>query len=1115
MRRLSAQKLFIGAAVTGLAALGSPLVLAEIRLVAELRPEQQQSQLQQVAVEVIGAEAEIAPMFPDIDPADDPYAMRNLYTVRAPSADAPDQPWDLANALRDRGDFLRVEPDAEDVLVDATARAVLCPGGIDDEATADPAWSLRAVNAEQAWALTPPAGGRRFGEGVRICHLDTGWSEHEDLDAARLDLDSDYDILDGDETAEDPLNYTGSRGHGTSTGSVIASSGGIGESGEILPPGKITGIAPKATLVPMRSIKSVIRFFDSDVAKAVRRSVEARCDVISMSLGGRAFFGLERALLDAVRHGVIPVAAAGNCVRYAVAPAVYDTTVAVAASTVHRLPWGGSSGGRDVDIAAPGLRVHVAWKKAPDDPLNNTVRSDGTSYSAAFTAGAAALWVAHHGEQAIRQAVGAGTRKDLFVELLRRSADAPAGWDSSRYGAGMLDVAALLLSPLGNAGNSARTAMQPMDNLELLARVSGRDTAQLRRELQALLGAEDIATVIDRHGPELAHMAAQEPESFAEMLDAVSGDAGAAASGRRSAMTALTAMGSKSLLQSVSSIRPGPFVQDPAPALPAITQRVLLEIDRMQGTRPVRTAQSVNGRRVSLAEIYRSAGIDLRIVEDQTDIPRLSSVRLADLHALLNGNRSQVAEEGEWHIYMLVVSKDRDSPSTLGIMFDFGENDANDVPRESFAVFESAHDGMRGGAAREMLLTTAHELAHVFNLHHTDWDGSSFTRGATVESYSLTDSVRWSLSGASVEHFGSHPERLVTPGGGNLPFGLITQTHAGRHKASPRENYSVVPDDTSALRRGASIDASAAIRTRLAPVNDVSATSPLRLVIETAKESYTVGEAVSLTVAVFNEGDAPHDVVPLLSPEYGFLSVLIRGPGQQEFRPFRPPVLRGARMASLARTLAPSEFIIDDARIFFSSGGWTFEEPGEYEIQASYPADTEFSDDVIRSETLRVTVESAATQSSAGASRLLFDRGGLRLGAEQGLFLYMGGGDHLEFAADQLRQMVREFPQAAQADPVRVALANEALQPTVDQAGGGNPAPRLDEAQQYLRGLEEADSVPGVGLMRVQQRLLRELETEGRDEEARSLREDFDEQQQSKDLQFLDRGQVEKELKLE
>ena len=40
------------------------------------------------------------------------------------------------------------------------------------------------------------------------------------------------------------------------------------------------------------------------------------------------------------------------------------------------------------------------------------------------------------------------------------------------------------------------------------------------------------------------------------------------------------------------------------------------------------------------------------------------------------------------------------------------------------------------------------------------------------------------------------------------------------------------------------------------------------------------------------------------------------------------------------------------------------------------------------------------------------------LGAEQGLFLYMGGGDHLEFAADQLRQMVREFPQAAQADPV-------------------------------------------------------------------------------------------------
>lgn len=1111
MRQLSVQDLFFSVIATGLSALGSAAVAAESRLVVELRPDQSQSHLEQIMAEVFGAKVEVSPMFRDIDPEDDPYALRNLYTVYAASGDASESPWDTAYQLRDRGDFLRVEPDYEDVLVDPTARALFCSKSIDDESTADPAWSLLAVNADQAWKLTPPENGKRFGEGVRVCHLDTGWSEHEDLDAARLDLDNDYDILDEDDNAQDPLNYRGTRGHGTSTGSVIASSGGIGESGGTLPPGKITGMAPKATLVPMRSVKSVIQFLDSDVAKAVRRSVEASCDVISMSIGGRIFFGLERALMDALRHEVIPIAAAGNCVGFVVAPAVYDATVAAAASNVREVPWRGSSRGRSVDISAPGERVHVAWKKSPEDPSTNTARSDGTSYAAAYTAGAAALWIAYHGEQSIREAYGSGTRKDLFVEHLQRSAKTPDGWDSSKYGAGILDAAALLRSPLGRPDDSARTAVSPVPHLELLARVTGRDRDQLRARLQELFGADNFSAAIDRFGPELMHIAVHQPESMQSMLNTLAGDADSSATARRTARLALGQLGSKTLMQSLSDAEPTVGRHDSAQAEAKITQRVLLEIDRMQGTQRVLTEQTIRGKRVSLAEIYRSAGIELRIVEDQIDIPRADSIPLADLHALLNTNRSLTAEEGEWHVYMLVVSEDEDSPDTLGIMFDFGENDANDMPRESFAVFETAHRGMPGGVTREVLLTTAHELAHVFNLHHTDWDGSSFTRRATVESYSLTDTVRWRLSDASIEHFHSHPSRLVIPGTGNLPFGLITQDHADRHKSSPRENYSVVPDDTSNLNRRAAIDASAAVRTRLAAVNDVSAESPLRLRIETAKDVYIVGEAVSLTVAVVNTSDTPQDVIPLLSPEYGFLNVLIRGPNQDEFQPFKPPVLRGARMARLSRTLSPYDVMIDDARIFFSSGGWTFAAPGDYEIQATFPADTAFSSDIIRSETLLVTIERPTTEPSKRASRLLFEKGGLRFGTEQGLYLYMGGGDHLSFGADRLRQLVRDFPQAAQADPAKVALANAALRPTTDQARGGKPEPRLDEAQQYLRGLQETENVPGVSLMRVQQRLIKELEADGRDAEARSLREDFaDDLQKSKDLQFIDREILER-----
>jgi hypothetical protein len=1113
MRKFSCGYLFVSVFGTGLVILGPPIAVADYRLVVELRPDQQLSQLEQTTADVFDGAVEIEPMFAGIDPDDDPLGMGNIYTVYVDTGADIDaeSSWDIAYNLRDSGDFLRVVPDNEDVLVDPTARSVLCRPGVDDDKTADPAWSLLAVNADKAWELTPPANGKRFGEGVRICHLDTGWTEHVDLDEERIDLASDYDVLEKDDNAEDPLNYRGSVGHGTSTGSVIVSSGGIGEEGGVLPPGKITGVAPKATLVPIRTVKSVIQFLDSDVAKAVRRSVDAQCDVISMSLGGGAFFGLERALMDAVRHEVIPVAAAGNCVRFVVAPALYDATIAAGATNVDENPWKGSSRGRAVDISAPGERVHVAWKKSTDADSTGTARSDGTSYATAMTAGAAALWIAYHGEEAIRDAYGSRTRKDLFLEILEKTANTPDGWNSKKYGAGILDTAALLASPLGEPDNTARVASVPVPNLELLSRITERDPDELNTQLQALFGDGDYAESMDRFGSELLHIAVQQPETLESMLDHLGSDAGSGAAARRTAVSLLEPMGSRRLMDSLSPVDTGAAEQNSSAPQAAVTRRVLLEVDRMEGTQPVLTEQTIDDRRVSLADIYRAAGIELRIVEDQTDIARVESLRLADLHSVLNSNRSLVPEAGEEHIYMLVVSEDEDAPDTLGIMFDFGENDANNVPRESFAVFESPHANMPGGISRELLLTTAHELAHVFNLHHSDWDGSNFTRSATVESYSLTDTVLWRLSDASVEHLSSHPDRLVSPGTGNLPFGLISQSHANQHKPSPRENFSIAPEDTLSVSRGSSIDASAAIRTKLAPVNDISADSTLRLQIKTAKDIYIVGEAITLAVAVVNAGDSPQDVIPLLSPEYGFLNVLIRGPGQEEFRPYKAPVLREARMAGLSRTLAPDDIMIDDARIFFSSDGWTFAVPGEYEIQATFPADAEFSNDVIRSVMQHVSVQAPGSEPAAGASRLLFSRDGLGLGDEQGLYLYMQGGDHLQFGASQLRQMVSEYPQAEQADPAKVALANEALQPTIDQARGDRPEPRLDEAQFYLRGLQDIENVPGVGLKRVQRRLIEALEKDGRDMEARSLSESFGEDSQiSKDLDFLDQEILER-----
>ena len=210
---------------------------------------------------------------------------------------------------------------------------------------------------------------------------------HQDLDVSRLDLSSARNLLkSGTPDAQDPLDYSGmllNPGHGTATGSVIVSEERLGT---------ITGVAPEARLIPIRTAKSVVQIFDSDLARAVRHAVNADCDVISMSLGGRAFFGLSAAIRNAKRNNLIVLAAAGNCVKFVVAPAAYDNCIAVAATDVEYRPWRGSSRGKAVVVSAPGQHVWAAHRKSTEDESEILVRpGEGTSFAVAGTAGVAAL----------------------------------------------------------------------------------------------------------------------------------------------------------------------------------------------------------------------------------------------------------------------------------------------------------------------------------------------------------------------------------------------------------------------------------------------------------------------------------------------------------------------------------------------------------------------------------------------------------------------------------------------------------------------------------------------------------------------------------------------------
>ena len=312
-------------------------------------------------------------------------------------------------------------------------------------------WSLRAVAADRARTQFDVTGA-----GVRVGHPDTGYTAHPQIAGPRLRVADGYDFVAGAADPRDPM--TGSHpGHGTATASVIFS--GAAD----LQGGGLHGIAPGAEVVPLRVSDSVIHFDFANVAEALYRARDRGCHVVSMSLGGPwAGRALGRAVDRVIADGLILLAAAGNRWPFVVYPAKFDNVVGVAASNADTRPWRGSASGAAVDITAPGESVWRAYAHKVSGTLRFDIeRSSGTSYATATTAGVCALWLQRHGAAALRERYG-GRLASVFMTLLKTHCRPVPGWNTRRYGPGLVDAAALLAAPLPAFGAAAvRAAARP------------------------------------------------------------------------------------------------------------------------------------------------------------------------------------------------------------------------------------------------------------------------------------------------------------------------------------------------------------------------------------------------------------------------------------------------------------------------------------------------------------------------------------------------------------------------------------------------------------------------------------------------------------------------------
>lgn len=124
----------------------------------------------------------------------------------------------------------------------------------------------------------------------------------------------------------------------------------------------VIGIAPDATLHPVKALDCTGTGYLSDIAAALEYTVNQGWDVANLSLGlaSNDFQTLRDACQYAADNGVLVVAAVGNngpcsdCVSY---PAKYSTVVAVSATNETDDLASYSSTGPEVELAAPGSRI--------------------------------------------------------------------------------------------------------------------------------------------------------------------------------------------------------------------------------------------------------------------------------------------------------------------------------------------------------------------------------------------------------------------------------------------------------------------------------------------------------------------------------------------------------------------------------------------------------------------------------------------------------------------------------------------------------------------------------------------------------------------------------------
>lgn len=227
-------------------------------------------------------------------------------------------------------------------------------------------WAIKQFDVEKAWRFSE-------GEQVNVAVIDTGCDlTHEDLKECLL---PGKNFIDHNSEPQDD------NGHGTHVaGTIAAINNGIG----------MVGVAPKAKILPVKSLAGNGAGSHVSIADGVRWSVDNGAELITMSLGSpMPSKTLERAINYAINNNVVVFCAAGNSgnsvdIQY---PANFLPTISIGAIGRKLNVSSFSCCGDNLDFVAPGEDIISAV------PGDRYAKMTGTSMATPYAVGCAALYL--------------------------------------------------------------------------------------------------------------------------------------------------------------------------------------------------------------------------------------------------------------------------------------------------------------------------------------------------------------------------------------------------------------------------------------------------------------------------------------------------------------------------------------------------------------------------------------------------------------------------------------------------------------------------------------------------------------------------------------------------